>query len=198
MNDVKELDASRRQFITKIVPACALTCVSGEGIFAMTKAALGRDILGDKHKFDAEFSISARRWWASKGRDAIALIHSFVDVLGKDKVIEVLKQHAYNRAKGNGERYRKRKGTNDFETFKTRFIGPGSYSDSLIEAEVVENSPRALEIKVTECVIAEIWVKMDAGEYGHAYNCWDLTSPKLHLYEEHRFQELFLHPPHFQ
>jgi len=156
----------------KTVPACALTCIAGENVFSLAKTASTQGAQQSKHKFDAELRFTVRRLWADRARQAIGLINSFAETFGKEKVIEILKGHAYNRAKGNGERFRKRKGTNDFETFKTRFIGPGSYSETLIEAAVVENSKTALEIKVSECVIAEVFVKANMGEYGYAYNCW--------------------------
>jgi len=146
--------------------------MAGENVFSLAKTASTQGAQQSKHKFDAEIQMTVRRLWADRARQTIGLINSFVDAHGKDKVIEILKGHAYNRAKGNGERFRQRKGTNDFETFKTRFIGPGSYSESLIMATVVENSKTALEIKVTECVIAEAYVKANMGEYGYAYNCW--------------------------
>jgi hypothetical protein len=160
---------TRRGFISGLAPACVLTCFGSQGLMRMVDSEAPPRA---QHKFEREIKLTTRQLWADRGRNSIVLINTFADAIGKEKTIELLKQHAYNRAKRNGERYRQRKGTNDFETFKTRFIGPGSYSDSLIEASVVENSDTAIEIKVTECVISEIWRKMNAGDFGHAYQCW--------------------------
>ena len=171
MKNLNNTQASRRQFLTQVAPVCALTCVAGENVFSKAREAFAQDARQSKHKFDAEMKLTRRQFWADRGRQAINLIKSFDEAFGKEKVIEILKGHAYNRTKRNGERFRLRMGTNDFETFKTRFIGPGSYSETLIVAEVVENSRTALEIKVTECVIAEAYRKANMGEYGYAYNC---------------------------
>lgn len=172
MKNLNQTQPSRRQFLIKTVPACALTCIAHDGAFSMSREEFAQDAQQSKHKFDAEMDLTRRQFWADRGRQAINLFKSFDEAFGKEKVIEILKGHTYKRAKGNGERFRKRKKTNDFETFKTRFVGPGSYSETLIVADVVENSKTALEIKVTECVIAEAYVKAYMGEYGYAYNCW--------------------------
>lgn len=175
---------TRRGFISGLAPACALTCLGSQGLMRMVHSETRPRL---QHKFEREIKLTARRYWEVLGREAIGLINTFADAVGKEKTIELLKQHAYNRAKRNGERYRQRKGTNDFETFKTRFIGPGSYSESLIEASVVENTAAVIEIKVTECIISEIWRQMNAGEFGHAYQCWgdycwqDGYNPKIKL-----------------
>lgn len=171
MNEIK-INNSRRNFLTKTIPACALTCLCADKLSAMIPSEIIQEKTKPQHLFDTERKMTMRRYFAAMGRNSIALINSFVDTLGKKKVIEILKDHAYNRAKRNGERYKERYGTNDFETFKKRFIGPGSYTESLIIADVVENSDTAFEIKVSECVIAEEFIKQGAGDIGYAYQCW--------------------------
>lgn len=172
MKNTTSFNTERRQFITNIMPACALTYLSGESVFAMAKKALQQDGQQSKHLFDSELPLTMRQYYARSGRNDIVLFNIFAEAFGKKKVIALLKEHTYNRAKRNGERFRRRKGTNDFETFKTRFIGPGSYTERLIVAEIIENSKNVLELKATECVIAEAYLKENAGDYGYAYNCW--------------------------
>jgi hypothetical protein len=163
---------SRRHILTKIMPACAITFLTSESLFSKVNPALRQEDQQPKHKFDTKMDITIRQFYAFTGRGDISLFHTFAKAFGKKRVIELLKEHTYERAKGNGERFRKRNGTNDFETFKTRFIGPDSYTETLIIAEIIENSKKALEIKATECVIAEAYLKENAGEYGYAHCCW--------------------------
>jgi hypothetical protein len=155
------------------MPACALTCITGENILAMANAELLQKNHESKHKFDAEIQFTIRELWANRGRTAIRIFKKFAEAFGKEKVIELLKELTYERAKRNGERFRQEKGTNDFETFKTRFVGPDSYyQEALIVTEMVENSKNVLAFNVTECVIPEVWLKSNAGEYGYAHLCW--------------------------
>ena len=162
---------NRRQLLTKIMPACAVTFLSGQDPLSKAGAAfLNQD--HTEHMFDTKIDITRRQLYGMIGRFEIALMQTFVDAFGKKKVIELLKEHTYNRAKRNGERFRERHGTNDFETFKTRFIGPDSYTETLIIAEIIENSKHVLELKATECVIAEAYLKANAGDFGYAFCCW--------------------------
>jgi len=163
---------SRRDFFTKIMPACTAAFLTGGNFFSKTYPVPLQEDLQSKHMFDTKIDITRRQFYAFTGRSDIALINTFAEALGKERVIELLKEHTYNRAKRNGERFRKRYGTNDFETFKTRFIGPNSYTETLIIAEIIENSKNVLEIKATECVIAEEYLKANAGDFGYAYCCW--------------------------
>jgi hypothetical protein len=172
MEKQNSLKSSRRQFITKIMPAFAPACISGEGVFALARAAFTQKVQQSKHLFDTEIPLTIRQFYARIGRNEIVLFNTFAEAFGKEKVIALLKEQTYKRAKRNGERFRQRMGTNDFETFKTRFIGPNSYTETLIVAEIIENSKKVLELKATECVIAEAYLKANAGEFGYAYNCW--------------------------
>ncbi|MBU1012823.1 MAG: L-2-amino-thiazoline-4-carboxylic acid hydrolase [Bacteroidetes bacterium] len=181
MENRKKNQSSRRQFITKSIPACALSVLAlsqlkGAIPTEISEATQGETMLQDamqsQHLFDKRVTSTIRQIFASSGRKEINLINPLVEVFGKDKVIKILKDIAYKRAKSNGERYKKNNGTNDFETFKKRFLGPGSYTESLIIAETIENSDTALELKVSECVIAEEFIKQGVGDLGYAYHCY--------------------------
>ena len=172
MKETNKIKVNRRDLITKVIPACALTCAGLESAFASLLSEKKSFSQQSQHKFDKELKTTVRRLWADRARQSLALIVPIVEEMGEEKAIEFLKGIAYKRATTNGARYKQRYGTDDFETFKKRFIGPGSYTESLIEASVVENSAKAIEIKVTECVIAEPYLKAKAGKFGHAYSCW--------------------------
>ncbi len=166
------IDSSRRRFLSKTVPACALLSVGANQLLAQSSLDVKSIFQQDGHKFDQEMSLTVRRFWRIMVNNTLTIIKPIVENMGEEKAIEFLKGIAYKRASTNGARYKRRKGTDDFKTFKTRFIGPGSYSISLINAEVIENTSKAFEIKVNECVIAEPYLKAKFGKYGHAYQCW--------------------------
>ncbi|MFC2086139.1 L-2-amino-thiazoline-4-carboxylic acid hydrolase [Bacteroidota bacterium] len=166
------IQTSRRQFLTKTIPVCALSCLGASKIFASTSTSEKTMIPQDKHKFDKSMEFSVRRFWEIKAFDALRIIKPIVDEMGEEKAVQFLKNTASIRAIANGARFKERKQTDDFETFKTRFIGPNSYSETLIEAQVVENTPKAFEIKVTECIVAAPYLSLNAGVIGHAYQCW--------------------------
>ena len=172
MNKSNLTNIGRRDLLTKVMPVCAATCLLPGRALRLIDPEEEKLIRQVKHKFDTELKFTVRRYWAIKAQNSLALIRPIVEEMGEEKAVEFLKSIAYKRASTNGARYRQEKGTNDFETFKTRFIGTGSYTESLIEAKVVENTAKAFEIKVTECVIAEPYLRAKAGKYGHAYQCW--------------------------
>ncbi|MCP4723404.1 MAG: L-2-amino-thiazoline-4-carboxylic acid hydrolase [bacterium] len=172
MKEVILTKPERREFLVKVIPGCVAGFLGANQLLAGTPALAESLIQQGEHKFDKEMKLTVRRFWANKAYDSLRVIMPVVEEMGEEKAVEFLKSIAYKRAGANGARYKDRKGTDDFETFKTRFIGPGSYSDSLIEATVVENTAKAFEIKVTECVIAEPYIETKLGKYGYAYQCW--------------------------
>ena len=180
---------SRRDLIARVMPICAASCLLPGQLFGLAGIEEKELLQQTKHKFDKEmpFKITMRLWWASKARDAMGLIDSFIKEFGKDKVIEILKERAFERGKKNGKSYAEENGNTDFNIIKKMFIGPDAKYKDLITHTVTENTDRILEVKVTECLYAEPYVNADKGNIGNAYLCHgdfgfpEGFSPKLKL-----------------
>ena len=86
MKNQKSTNPNRRQFITKIVPACALTCLGAKHLLAMKQSKSDKQ---EKHKFDQpmEMNITYRQYFKRTARGEIDLIKTMVKELGEEKTI---------------------------------------------------------------------------------------------------------------
>ncbi|MFC1724642.1 L-2-amino-thiazoline-4-carboxylic acid hydrolase, partial [candidate division KSB1 bacterium] len=74
--------------------------------------------------------------------------------------------------KNSGKMYAGTAGKNDFETLKNRFKDPKTRYDMFWTFTIVEDSDKIFELKVTECIYTDLFVKAQAESLGYAYICW--------------------------
>lgn len=162
----------RRQFITRLMPACALTCL---GI----KNARGFELPGEKpvgqeskHKFDSPFDrpLTNRQFFAVRYGEFIQLAKALEKEIGQEKLVEFLKKNTQARLLQLGQYQAKNSPDNSFQTYVKMFKGPGY--DKTLTMEIVEDTDKAFELKVTECLWAATFLQAKAGEIGHAAVCY--------------------------
>ena len=169
---------SRRQFITRVAPACALTCIGGKGLLGMMHLATQQE---GKHKFDqpVDLALTYRRlqWNAARGK--IQLIKTLIKELGEERAIEIIKTDTRESAYALGQRQAKAAEKNDFNAYVSMFRDPKPYANTLT-MEIIEDSEKAFELKVTECLFADPYIKSGlGGEVGFAALCYmDYFWPK--------------------
>ncbi len=172
MEKLYSFESSRREFMTKIIPACAVTCFGVGYAFSLTKSDTTSLIQEAKHKFDTELDKKLTY------RQVLAMQHSrFIDLtialekeMGKDKLIEFLKKFTTERLLKIGQNQAKRSPDNSFKTYVNTFRSP-QYEKTLT-MEIVEDTEKAFELKVTECLWAETYLKSKAGDIGYAAVCY--------------------------
>jgi hypothetical protein len=99
--------------------------------------------------------------------------------IGREKVIESLREFAFHGVKEYAEYVVKTKGKNDLSVFKEIF---SSANPSLMEhltVEVVESTEETFQLRVTECLLAEVFRKAGAADYGSAALCCDVLFTRL-------------------
>jgi hypothetical protein len=169
---------TRRQFITKVVPACAMTCIGGKHLLGVTPLATQEQ---SKHKFDLpmERTLTNRQFTWARNSSKIQLIKTMIKELGKDRAIEIIKTDTRESALAMGQRQAKAAKKNDFYTYVDMFRDPERFKNSLT-MEIIEDSEKAFELKVTECLFAEPYIKAGlGGEVGFAALCYmDYFWPK--------------------
>ncbi len=166
-------ELSRRDFITKIMPACAATCLGCTSAFAAVTSTNSKlKVLQDKHKFDNEMDrkLSFRQFSASRYRDVISLAKALGEEMGHDKMIEFLKKNTTKRMLEVGKNHAKRSPDNSFKTYVDTFRPP-KYANSLT-MKIVEDTEKAFELKVTECLWAATFLDAKAGDIGFASVCY--------------------------
>lgn len=171
-NKLSSHELSRRQFITKLMPACALTCLGSGSVLALTPAEAKSFLQETKHKFDKEFGrkLTNRQFFAARYGEFIKLAKALEEEMGKDRLIEFLKKNTTENMLKVGQNHAKSSPDNSFRTYVNTFKSPG-YKDTLT-IEIVEDTEKAFELKITECIWATTFLQAKAGDIGYASVCF--------------------------
>ena len=105
-------------------------------------------------------------------REYIPFLKFISDEIGKERLIGLLKEHAAEKGLETGKMMVKRFGGNDFATLKKIFDPSSPTFNNSLTFTLTEDTERVHEIKVTECLIASVFLKADAGEFGWASVCY--------------------------
>ncbi|UCG89257.1 MAG: L-2-amino-thiazoline-4-carboxylic acid hydrolase [Gemmatimonadota bacterium] len=161
----------RRDLLTRAVPACAMAWLGvcklpwmGVSDLAATQQ--------DQHKFDVprELTMSVRRQIQGEYRQFIGLIEALRAELGEPELIRLLNLYSADNGRRVGETQAQAATDTSFRAFVNQFRPP-RYATTLTH-EVVEDTEKAFELRVTECVWAEVFQAAGlGGEIGHAAVC---------------------------
>ena len=177
MNPNTTIKSDRRQFITKIIPACAMTCLGSKHLLGMMQS----EAQPAAHKFDVPLDIplTNRQYARATNRGKISLIKTLVKELGEEKAIEIIKTDTRESALAMGRRQAQAAEKNDLFTYVDMFRDTERFKNSLT-MEIVEDTEKAFELKVTECLYAEPYLRAGlGGEVGFAALCYmDYFWPK--------------------
>ncbi|MFC2134602.1 L-2-amino-thiazoline-4-carboxylic acid hydrolase [Bacteroidota bacterium] len=170
MEKIINNQTSRRNFLTKFVPACALTCAFGKDIFGMTPGILPQEKQQSKHIFDAELDnkITYRQLMRLRYRNSMNMMNALEKEFGKEKTIKFLKKATTERLTKLGQAQAKDSPDNSLNSYVDQFRG--GYKNTL-NKEIVEDSEKAFELKVTECIWASTFLDAKMGDFGNAWIC---------------------------
>ena len=176
----------RRNFLTGIVPGCAMTCLAFGTVFgaesetgSMTGcggSCQGSGTVGQQepHKFDRprQPAPTERQLEIMKIRRFLEFSEYLSDQMGRERVIELLKEFQSQRQIPQARRAVERLGANDFNAFK-RFYNPAIPGLArIVTMEIVENTDTVYEWKITECLNTVPYLSADAPDLGYAAACF--------------------------
>ena len=160
-------NSSRRTFLAGVIPA---TCciLSANTLLAMNP----EPTLADGHKFDQPMGrmLTYRENLTTRYSEFIKTMQSLEKEWGKEKVLAFLKKLAEGKGTKRAQRQLKKSTDISLDTF-TKFLDSPSFEKTLT-FEYTEKTETACEIKVTECIWAEVFKKAGAGEIGYASVCY--------------------------
>jgi hypothetical protein len=166
---------TRRRFISRIMPACSLVCLgAGRNLWGHSRKIEQAAEKG-KHKFDQEFprKLTNRQLMdLMYGREFIPFLKLMSEEIGDEKLIPILEQYAAGKGKEVGALLAKQFKGNDFPTWKKIFRPENPNYQISLTMSVTEDSDTVHELKVTECLWAEVFLKAGAGHLGHAAVCF--------------------------
>ncbi len=165
-------EISRRQFFTHIMPACALTCLGTGKILGVSPSKRGSLIQEAKHKFDSPFDrpLTYRQFFSVRYGMFINLAKAMEKEMGQEKLLDSLKKNIQAEMLQQGQAQAKRSPDNSFQTYVQVFKGPNY--DLTLTREIIEDTEKAFELKITECIWASTFLQAKAGDIGYAAVCY--------------------------
>lgn len=161
----------RRRFLTRLAPACALTCLGTKLAFTSRVLSGQEATQSSTHKFDKPYDrpFTVRQLTELQYRNYIHLAKALEKSLGKEESTRLLEESTKEMAANIGKAFAQRQGNNEFANFIGTFKNP-AFTGNLV-LEIIEDTDRAFEIKVTECLIAETFKRANVLEMGNAAVC---------------------------
>jgi hypothetical protein len=125
-----------------------------------------------QHKFDvtSQVDLSVRQRVGMQFGSLIEFIKTLQTQMPEDEVVALLNRHSAEVGRRTGQQQAERAPDTNFQTFVETFRPP-RYANSLTH-EVVEDSEKVFELRVSECIWAETFRNAGlGGEVGHAAVC---------------------------
>jgi len=171
MEEGKGNTLDRRQILIRTMPACGLACLGLSGLPGV--AALAQEASEQEpHKFDVQrdAKLSRKQAILLENSRLFEFILTLETELDKPELLRLLNAYSANTGRKTGERQRENSPDGEFQTFVATFRPP-RYEGALTH-EIVEDSDKVFELRVTECVWAAAFREAEFdGEIGHAAVC---------------------------
>ena len=166
----------RREFLRAVFPAGAFLCFGGPLLsFAQEKEKPKPSArpLAMKHKFLVDASVTFEDMFNFAYRDSfIPLMLVLAKAGGREKFVEILKKGASEAATLGIQNAAKSLPKRDLAAFVTPLKNPDHFWKHVLTFSIVEDSPKAFEVKVTECLWAKTFRGMNAADIGFATVCF--------------------------
>jgi hypothetical protein len=167
---------SRRHFLATVVPACAVSCLGFKCVLAQETKNMPVIIAGNEqpdHIFDAAYprKLTYRQFFKIRYGESIQLAKAMQDEMGKEKLIEFLKKNTGNQMLDYGKAQAKEAGDRSLRRYTEQFRNIENYKN-MLAMEIVEDTEKAFELKVTDCIWASTFRDAEAGELGYAMVCF--------------------------
>ena len=171
MEDGKGNTVDRRQLLIRTMPACALACLGSSalpGVAALAQEASEQEL----HKFDVQrdAKLSRKQVVQIENSKLFDFIRTLQTELEEPELLRLLNANSANTGRRAGENQRRNSPDGEFQTFVATFRPP-RYAGALTH-EIVEDSKKVFELRVTECVWAAAFREAGLdGVIGHAAVC---------------------------
>jgi hypothetical protein len=167
------LSKGRRDFLRAVVPAGALFCLGGPVIsLAQEKGRPAVPAQAAKHKFLVDADVTFEDMFNFAYRDSfIPLMLVLAKAGGREKFVEILKKGSSEAAALGIQNAAKSLPRRDLAAFAAPLKNPDHFWKNVLTFSVVEDTPKAFEVKVTECLWAKTFRSMNAGDIGFATIC---------------------------
>jgi hypothetical protein len=124
-----------------------------------------------KHKFLEDSNMTFQEVFDFAFKSLIPVLQGLAKELGEDHFLKVLEKVASECALKAGQDTARQLPSNDLAAFKAAGE-PDHFGKHVLTLEMVEDTPQAFEVKVTECLWAKTFREMGAAEIGYSLICY--------------------------
>jgi len=124
-----------------------------------------------KHKFLEGSNMTFQEVFDFAFKSLIPVLQGLAKELGKDHFLKALKKVAFESALKAGQDTARQLPCNDFAAFTASVREPSHFGKHILTLEIVEDTPQAFEVKVTECLWAKTFREMGAADIGSLLIC---------------------------
>ena len=162
---------SRRQFLSRTLPVGTLVCLGCSGVGDLSGSKEKTTVSQDQHKFLEDSGMSFQEVFDLAFKEFyIPIMKSLANEIGKDEFIETLKKARSELGKKEGQDLAKSLGKNDPAALAAS-VKENELYNNVLTYDIVEETDKALEFKITECLWAKAFREADAADIGYAGIC---------------------------
>lgn len=188
---------SRRDFLTKVTPACAAICLGcAQALAQEGQKTPDKQESGEPHPFDAEYGrkLTYRQVLRARYREAINLAQAVQKEMGDDEAMRFLRAYTRNRWLAYGKTQAEKAPNTSLRQYTEQFRNVDNYKNTL-RMKVVEDTDQAFELAVSECLWASTFIEAGAADLGYALVCYgdyawaEGFNPKIKLVRDKTLME---------
>ena len=166
------LISGRRSFLKAALPGGALLCLGGRRLLGHAEAQDKPKTAAQKHKFLEDSGMSLTEVFTIAYLPQLGLLQGLEKEIGSEKFVAMLKRIIDEGGKRRSAGYAKKLGKNDLAAYTQNFRQADSFFQKALTFYVVEDTPRAFEVKVTECLWAKTYRDVYAADLGYVLSCY--------------------------
>lgn len=161
----------RRNFIESVFPLGTLFCLGCSNLLALSSPKEGQ-AQAPAHKFQADSGMSFQDVYRfAFAGNFVPLMESLGKEIGREKLIEMLKKACEESGRQIGQNMAKSFPNPDFASFNSWAKNPDRFWQHVLTFSIVEDTEKAFQVKITECLWAKTFRDANAADIGYAVSC---------------------------
>ena len=169
----QSVSSTRPQLLLNVLPAGALGCLgcTKAGAVCLAQSAQTQP---PKHKFTDKSDMTYEQIFGFAFQDGtrfIPIMKILAEEIGKTKFLEMVKRASSKSAAEGALREYRTAPRRDLAAWIAPFKSKDPFWEHVVTYRIVEETERAVELKITECLWAKTCRQMDAADIGYAAIC---------------------------
>ncbi len=166
------LISDRRAFLRAALPRAVMLCLGGRCLLGASQFQEKAKGAGQKHKFLDNSGMSFSDVFNMAYASQVPIWRGLEREIGSEKFTAMLKGIMDEYAYGQSADQAKKLGRNDLAAFTQDLRQPNPFWQHVVTYQIVEDTPKAFEVKVTECLWAKTLREAKAADLGYVLSCY--------------------------